>query len=158
MATSSGQFNANTNQAEADALQTKSAGQGNNKIGLTPGGNLETAQGASTTVGLNSNQASFNSPAPATHGALAKSYSLERSAQGNQDLEVVPYDQERTRLGWADEQSANNFGGTATPVLSLSIARDQIAMPTAPAARSTSEWAPNGADNIIPNVGARFMR
>jgi len=157
MATSDGQFNANTDQAEADALATKSAGQGNNKVRTTLEGNLQTSQGASTTVGVDSNNENFNSVAPDTHGALKKDYTIERTIQGDQALEEVPYDQQRGRFGWSAEQSANERGNNAQPEVTAE-ARSQYEIPTTPVSKSTAEWQNNGADNLIPNVGSRFMR
>jgi len=150
-------FNAYSNQREEDALASKSAGQGNNKVRTTLEGNLQTTQGASTTVGVDSNNGDFASVAPDTHGALKKDYTIERTIQGDQALEEVPYDQERARFGWAAEQSGNERGNNAQPVVTAE-ARSQVVVPTTPASRSTAEWQNNGADNLVPNVGSRFMR
>ena len=157
MATSNGQWAANVNQAESDALASKSIAQENNRVRLTLGGNLETAQGASTTVGLNSNDKHFNDVAPTTHGALYDPPSQSLTGQALQTVLPLLPSQQRADVGWAAEQSANNYGNTATPVVT-SDAKSQYNVPTAPVAKNTGGQWQNAPENQVPNVASRFMR
>ena len=159
MATSDQQWQANVNQAEADALASKSIAQDNNVVGKDVlEANLKTGQGASDTYNLSYNSRKFNIPAPATHGTLYETPNIEINQQALNVVLPIQQTQQRADVGWMPEQSANERGGYAMPVVTSDL-KSQYAIPTAPVAKNTGgEWQNNGADNFIPSVASRFIR